>query len=91
MTNELEDCKELILILHDAPDSQFDGRARDTCIERTKTAGSIEELCTVVHDTLDACVHGGLASSFVITHLDFVWKRLGGTGVRHGLTVTKLT
>jgi hypothetical protein len=54
--------KELLLM---APESQLNQSARDSINEWTESPRAIQIL-----KTLDICVHGGLASSFVISVLE---------------------
>ncbi len=68
----------MIAPIKDLSDTQIDRVIRDRLLLGAEKATTYEELRVVLHETLDFCVNGALASGLVITHLDYIWKNIGG-------------
>lgn len=78
MSYTFEQGKELLSVLHDAPDGQLEDSMRLKLIELLKTAQDAKQLRQGLREIMDYCVHGALASTFVMKHFHYTWEGLGG-------------
>lgn len=69
--------KQLIGLMHDAPETQLDHKMVEKLMGLTKS-DDLETVKNGIHEVLDLCARYALASSFVMVHLDYTWRGMGG-------------
>lgn len=69
--------KMLIGLMHDAPETQLEPEMVTKLMELTKS-DDVEIVKNGLHEVLDLCARYALASSFVMVHLGYTWRGMGG-------------